>query len=128
MIIESENQYQQALREVENILTSHGGVPPADSSTAGKTLQDLMSEIKIYENKYHKEGVEDVQTYEFWSARAGAIQTEEDKLNPDNFEIVKVKENELTQQQIHILVGEFISNFEKLPAVCRRMIRQKLRY
>lgn len=127
MIIESENQYQQALKEVENILTTHGGVPPADSSTAGARLQELMSEIKIYENRYHSDETE-IPTYEFWTAKAGAIKTEEDKLNPDNFEIAKVKENELTQQQIHILVGEFISNFEKLPAVCRRMIRQKLRY
>lgn len=128
MIIESENQYQQALSEVHTILEAHGGNPPDHTTVVGKRLGELMTEIRIYENRYHNTQAEELETYEFWSPKPGKIKTEEDKLDPENFTILKLKENELKPEHIDLLVGEFINNFDKLPAAAKRRVRQKLRY
>lgn len=128
MIIESENQYQQALSEVHTILEAHGGSPPDSTTVVGKRLGELMTEIKIYENRYHSPEAEQLETYEFWVAKEGKILSEEDKLDPENFTILKLKENELKPEHIDLLVGEFINNFDKLPQAAKRRVRQKLRY
>lgn len=127
MIIESENQYHQALAQMKNILDANKGLPPDLETQSGKQLQELLAEIKIYENKYYnKDTGDEIPTYEFWAAKKGVVQGETQ--NPDDYEIIKLKENELTEKHINILVGEFITQFEKLPAAARRTIRQKLRY
>lgn len=128
MIIESENQYQQALAEIQRIFENNNNVPPDPESTSGKRLTELMTEIKFYENKFHNPTAEELPTFEFWVAKKGVVITDDNRADPENYTIEKLKENELTQQHIDTLVAEFYNNFEKLPAKARRILRQKLRY
>lgn len=125
MIIESEIQYQTALKRITELVGDGKSVPQV-GTVSGNELADLVTEVKIYENRYHKEGEEEIQTYEFWSVKEGYKEPDPD--NPDSYEIVKLKENELTEKHITMLVAEFINRFDKLPPAAKRSIRIKLRY
>lgn len=126
MIIESENQYQDALNQIERIIKENNGTPPLKGSVASNKIEELLAEVKIYENKYYKSDTgEEIPTFEFWSAKAGVVQGESQ--DPNDYEIIKLKENELEQKHIDILAGEFINQFNKLPAAARRLVRFKLK-
>ncbi len=125
MIIESENQYQAGLLRMKEIIGDGTNIPKPGTQT-GDELQDLLSEIKIYENKYYHVTGEEIPTFEFWSPKEGVVQGESQ--NPDDYEIVKLKENELTEKHITILAAEFLNQFDKLPAAAKRRVRQKLKY
>lgn len=126
MIIESENQYQDALNQIELLIKQNNGVPPAPDTVAGRRLQDYVAEIKIYENRYSDENGEDVPTFEFWSPKEGVVQGESQ--DPNDYEIIKLRENELQEKHILILANEFMTQFDKLPAAARRIVRKKLQY
>lgn len=122
MLIESEDQYQKALKRVSELFNVEAGTKDYEE------LQELVTEIKIYEHTYYPEGKTEEPTYEFWIAKAGAIQSPDDANDSRNFTIEKVKLSDLTQQQIEILAGEFILNFDKLPPASKRIVRKKLQY